>query len=55
MDKFIRRENVKHYRELLKRTNDSEHRQRIEKLLAEAEQKQIDSGDFDFYDKMQVS
>src|SRR5262249_33653184 len=45
MDRFIRRENVKHFRELLKTTTSQEERQRILKLLAEAEQKQKDAGD----------
>jgi hypothetical protein len=38
MDRFIRRENVKHYRELLKVTQDESERQRILKLLAEEQQ-----------------
>ena len=45
MDRFIRRENVRHYRELLKTAKDEAERQRILKLLAEEEQKQKDAGD----------
>lgn len=45
MDRFIRRENVRHYRELLKTANDEAERQRILKLLAEEQQKQKDAGD----------
>jgi hypothetical protein len=45
--RFIRRENVKHFKELLDRTTDPAERQKIEKLLAEEQQKQIEAGDFD--------
>jgi hypothetical protein len=45
-ERFVRRENVKHYRDLLERSADEKHRSRIKKLLAEEEQKQIDAGDF---------
>ena len=45
MDRFIRRENVKHYRELLKTVKDETERQRILKLLAEEQQKQKTAGD----------
>lgn len=45
MDRFIRRENVKHYRELLKTVTDETERQKILKLLAEEEKKQKDAGD----------
>lgn len=45
MDRFIRRENVRHYRELLKTVKDEAERQRILKLLAEEQQKQRDAGD----------
>ena len=45
MDRFIRRENVKHFRELLKSTKEENERQRILKLLAEEQQKQRDAGD----------
>jgi hypothetical protein len=43
--RFIRRENVKHYRQLLGQTTDEAERQRIMKLLAEEEKKQRDAGD----------
>lgn len=45
MDRFIRRENVRHYRELLKTVTAETERQRILKLLAEEQQKQKDAGD----------
>ena len=45
MERFVRRENVKHYRELLKTVKDEAERQRIQKLLAEEVQKQKDAGD----------
>ena len=45
MDRFIRRENVKHYRLLLEQITDEPERQRIQKLLAEEEKKQRDAGD----------
>jgi hypothetical protein len=45
VDRFIRRENIKHYRELLKTVKDEAERQRILKLLAEEQQKQKDEGD----------
>jgi len=45
MDRFVRRENVKHYRELLKTVNDEAERQQLLKLLAEEQQKQKDAGD----------
>jgi hypothetical protein len=41
--RFIRRENVKHYRQLLEQTTDEAERQRILKLLAEQEKKQRDA------------
>jgi hypothetical protein len=44
MDRFIRRENIKHYQELLKRTKDEAERQRILKLLAEEREKQKAAG-----------
>jgi len=40
MDRFIRRENVKHYRELLQHTSDAAEREQILKLLAEEEAKE---------------
>lgn len=45
MDRFIRRANVKHYREQLKNVTDEVEQQRILKLLAEEQQKQKDAGD----------
>lgn len=45
MDRFIRRENVKHYRELLERAATEAERERIRKLLAEEIRKQKDAGD----------
>jgi len=45
MDQFIQRENVSHYRELLKTTKDEAERQKILKLLAEEQRKQKDAGD----------
>jgi hypothetical protein len=45
MERFVRRENVKHYRELLKTAKDETERQRILRLLAEEQQKQKDAGD----------
>jgi hypothetical protein len=45
MDRFIRRENVKHYQELLKVVKDEAQRQRILKLLAEEQQKQKNADD----------
>jgi hypothetical protein len=45
MDRFVRRENVKHYKELLKTTKDEVERERILNLLAEERQKQKEAGD----------
>ena len=45
MERFIRRENVKHYQELLNRAKDEAERQQILKLLAEERQKQKEAGD----------
>ena len=45
MERFVRRENVKHYQELLKAVKDEAERKRIQKLLAEEVQKQKDAGD----------
>ena len=45
MERFVRRENIKHYQELLKRVTDEAERQRILKLLAEERQKAKDAGD----------
>ena len=35
MERFVRRENIKHYREMLERTTDEIERRRIQKLLDE--------------------
>jgi primosomal protein N'' len=45
LDRFIRRQNVQHYRLLLERVTDEAERQRIQKLIAEEERKQRDAGD----------
>jgi hypothetical protein len=45
MERFIRRENVKHYRDLLKMAKTEAERERIQKLLNEETQKQKDAGD----------
>jgi hypothetical protein len=45
MDRFIRHQNVKHFRSLLKEAKTDDERDRIKKLLAEEQQKQIESGD----------
>ena len=45
MERFVRRENIKHYRELLKTVKDEAERRRIQKLLAEEQQKRKDAGD----------
>ena len=45
MDRFIRHENVKHYRELLKTVTDEVEREKLLKLLAEEQKKQRDAGD----------
>ena len=42
---LVRRENVKHYRDLLKTVKDEAERQQIQKLLAEEVQKQKDADD----------
>jgi hypothetical protein len=45
MDRFVRRENLKHYRELLEAAKSEEDRQRVLMLLSEEELKQRDAGD----------
>jgi hypothetical protein len=45
MDRFVRRENIRHYRDLLKRVTDEAERRRILRLLEEEHQKQIEAGD----------
>ncbi len=39
MRRFVHRENIKHYKQLLERTTDEAERQRINTLLAEEEAK----------------
>jgi hypothetical protein len=43
--RFIRRENVKHYRQLLETLTDDVERHKIHQLLAEEVKKQIAAGD----------
>jgi hypothetical protein len=45
MDRSIRRENIKHYRELLKTAKGEAERQKILKLLSEEQQKENGAGD----------
>ena len=45
MEKFVRRQNVEHYKRLLETTSDEIERERIRKLLQEEQQKQRDAGD----------
>jgi hypothetical protein len=45
MDRFIRRENVKHYRGILKTARTEAERQKIQNMLDEEEQKQKRAGD----------
>jgi hypothetical protein len=45
MDRFIRRENVEHYRRLLERVTEESERQTITNLLADTLQKQKEAGD----------
>ena len=47
MEKFIRRQNVEHYRRRLLAATDDVERQQLFKLLQEEEQKQKDAGDFE--------
>ena len=47
MARFIRRENIKHFREMLERTNDEIERSRLQKLLDEELLKQKVAGDND--------
>jgi hypothetical protein len=46
MDRFIRAQNVQHYRRLLERATEETDRKQLLTLLAEEEQKQKDAGDF---------
>ena len=41
MDRFIRRENIKRYRKLLREVKDETERRLIQKLLMEEEQKEL--------------
>ncbi len=45
MERFIRRQNVEHYLQLLRTVSDEAERQKILKLLAEEKQKQRDACD----------
>jgi hypothetical protein len=47
MERFVRRENVRHYRELLKTVTDPTERERILALMREEQEKQIAAGDKD--------
>ncbi|WP_157100533.1 hypothetical protein [Rhodoplanes sp. Z2-YC6860] len=47
MERFIRRENVKHFEEMLARAKTDGERSRLTKLLAEERQKQMEAGDFE--------
>jgi hypothetical protein len=44
--RFIRRENVKRFRNILSQTSNEDERIRVQKLLAKEERKQIEAGDF---------
>jgi len=44
VERFIRRENIKRYRKLLREATDDAERQRIVRLLAEEEKKQQKAG-----------
>jgi hypothetical protein len=45
MERFVRRENIKHYRDLLLRTQSAAERERIQALLDEELKKQAEAGD----------
>jgi len=45
MERFVRRENIKHLREMLERTTEKGQRRQLQKLLDEELQKQKDAGD----------
>jgi len=45
MERFVRRENIKHLREILERTTDETQRRRIQKMLDEELQTQKEAGD----------
>lgn len=45
MERFIRRENIKHLREMLERATDEAQRRQVQKLPDEELQKSKDAGD----------
>jgi len=45
MKRFVRRENIRHLREMLERVTDETQRHQLQKLLDEELQKQKDAGD----------
>ncbi|MBV9348505.1 MAG: hypothetical protein JO245_11070 [Pseudolabrys sp.] len=45
MDRFVRRENIRHYRALLQTATDPAERERLLRLIEEEKQKQKDAGD----------
>jgi hypothetical protein len=45
MENFVRRENVKHLREMLERATDETQRRRIQRLLDEEQRKQKEASD----------
>jgi rubrerythrin len=45
MERFVRRQNIEHYRDLLKTATDPAQRDMIEKLIAEEEEKQKNASD----------
>jgi hypothetical protein len=45
MERFVRKENVKHYRDLLRSARSETERQRIQVLLDEELKKQTEAGD----------
>ncbi|WP_157100160.1 hypothetical protein [Rhodoplanes sp. Z2-YC6860] len=47
MERFIRRENVAHYRDMLTRAKTDAERQQLQKLLDEELKKQVEAHDFD--------
>jgi len=47
VERFIRRHNIEHYRNLLKQTSDEAQRKVLEKLLAEEEAKETASSSRD--------
>jgi hypothetical protein len=45
MERFVRRENLKHLQEMLEHTTDEAQRRRLQKLLDEELTKQTEAGD----------